>query len=69
MSKKILTEYYEMCEGGVCEDHLTESEKMEVANGATYLTGIMQKSDQLNGNGRIYPHKYLGHFINSQIYR
>ena len=59
MSKKILTEYYEMCEGGICEDHLTESEKMEVANGATFLTGIMQKSDQINGNGRIYPHNVL----------
>ena len=59
MAKKILTEYYEMCEGGVCQDFLTESEKAEVANGATYLTGIMQKSDQLNGNGRIYPHSVL----------
>jgi len=60
MSKKIvLREYYEMCEGGVCQDHLNEAEKIEVANGATYLTGIMQKSDQLNGNGRIYPHNVL----------
>ena len=60
MSKKIvLREYYEMCEGGVCQDHLNEAEKIEVANGTTYLTGIMQKSDQLNGNGRIYPHNVL----------
>lgn len=59
MAKKILTEYYEMCEGGVCQDFLTEAEKVEVANGATYLTGIMQKADQLNGNGRIYPHNVL----------
>lgn len=59
MSKKVLREYYELCEGGVCQDHLTESEKAEVAAGATYLTGIMQKSDQLNGNGRIYPHNVL----------
>tara|TARA_B100000676_G_C18074659_1_gene846761 strand:+ start:2708 stop:3316 length:609 start_codon:yes stop_codon:yes gene_type:complete len=60
MTKKlVLREYYEMCEGGVCQDHLTESEKIEVSNGATYLTGVMQKSDQLNGNGRIYPHNVL----------
>lgn len=59
MAKRVLREYYEMCEGGVCQDHLTEAEKIEVQNGATYLTGIMQKSDQLNGNGRIYPHKVL----------
>ena len=60
MTKKlVLREYYEMCEGGVCQDHLTEAEKSEVSNGATYLTGVMQKSDQLNGNGRIYPHNVL----------
>ena len=59
MAKRVLREYYEMCEGGVCQDHLTEQEKIEVQNGATYLTGIMQKADQLNGNGRIYPHKVL----------
>lgn len=59
MAKKVLREYYEMCEGGICQDFLTESEKVEVQNGATYLTGIMQKADQLNGNGRIYPHRVL----------
>ena len=27
MSKKLLREYYELCEGGVCQDLLTEDEK------------------------------------------
>jgi hypothetical protein len=60
MSKKVLLrEYYELCPGGVCEDFLTEAEKRHVANGGLYLTGVMQKADELNGNGRVYPHKTL----------
>ena len=59
MSKMVLREYYELCEGGVCEDFLTESEKREVKEGALYLTGIMQKSDTPNGNGRVYPSRVL----------
>ena len=43
MSKKVLLrEYYELCEGGVCQDLLTEEEKRLVANGTTILSGIMQ---------------------------
>lgn len=57
--KYLLREYYELCEGGVCQDLLTEEEKVEVANGTMYLTGIMQKANQLNGNGRIYPRHVL----------
>jgi len=30
---KLLREYYELCEGGVCQDLLTEDEKRFVANG------------------------------------
>jgi len=60
MSKKILLrEYYELCEGGVCQDLLTEEEKRLVANGTTILSGIMQKADALNGNGRVYPRNIL----------
>lgn len=56
---KLLREYYEMCEGGVCQDFLTESEKAEVRDGAVYLTGIMQRADAKNGNGRVYPERIL----------
>ena len=44
-NKYLLREYYELCEGGICQDFLTEAEKVEVSNGAMYLTGIMQRAD------------------------
>ena len=59
MGKVLLREYYELCEGGVCQDLLTEEEKRFVSNGGMILSGIMQKSDTVNGNGRVYPHKVL----------
>jgi len=59
MAKVLLREYYELCEGGVCQDLLTEAEKRFVAEGGMILSGIMQKSDTQNGNGRVYPHKVL----------
>jgi hypothetical protein len=59
MGKVLLREYYELCEGGVCQDLLTEDEKRYVANGGMLLSGVMQRSDTQNGNGRIYPHKVL----------
>ena len=60
MSKVILREYYELCEGGVCQDFLTEAEKRMVnEEGAVFLTGIIQCAEQKNGNGRIYPEGVL----------
>ena len=59
MSKKLLREYYALCEGGVCQDLLTEDEKRFVSEGGMILSGIMQMSETQNGNGRIYPHKTL----------
>ena len=56
MSKKLLREYYALCEGGVCQDLLTEEEKRYVADGGMILSGIMQMNETQNGNGRIYPH-------------
>ena len=55
MSKKLLREYYELCEGGVCQDLLTEDEKRFVANGGMILSGKLQEADCRNGNGREYP--------------
>jgi len=55
----LLREYYELCEGGVCQDLLTEDEKRFVSEGGLILSGIMQKCDELNGNGRIYPRTVL----------
>ena len=59
MSKLMLREYYELCEGGVCEDVLSEAEKLEVKNGVVYLSGVMQKANTPNGNGRVYPAQVL----------
>ena len=59
MNKFLLREYFELCSGGVCEDLLTEQEKREIKNGAFYLTGVMQRADAKNGNGRVYPENVL----------
>jgi len=56
---KLLREYYELCEGGICQDLLTEDEKRRVANGAIILSGVMQMAETQNGNGRIYPRSVL----------
>ncbi len=52
---QLLREFYELCEGGVCQDLLTESEKSFVRNGGMMLTGKLQEADVQNGNGRVYP--------------
>jgi hypothetical protein len=62
---KLIREYFELCEGGVCQDLLTEADKKFVAEGGLMLSGIMQKSDTKNGNGRIYPHAILEREINN----
>ena len=59
MKKVLLREYYELCEGGVCQDLLTEDEKAYVADGGMILSGVMQRADAQNGNGRVYPYKVL----------
>tara|TARA_B100001564_G_scaffold199391_1_gene167555 strand:+ start:2059 stop:2667 length:609 start_codon:yes stop_codon:yes gene_type:complete len=56
---KLIREYYELCDGGTCQDLLTEAEKREVAEGAMYLSGCMQKCNTKNANGRIYEKKTL----------
>jgi hypothetical protein len=56
---QLLREYYELCEGGVCQDLLTEAEKRFVKEGGMMLTGKLQEADVQNGNGRIYPHAIM----------
>jgi hypothetical protein len=54
-NKMVLTEYYALCDGGVCQDLLTEHEKRDMAAGNKfYMTGVMQRANARNGNGRIY---------------
>ena len=60
MGKSLLREYYALCDGGVCQDLLTEEEKKLMAAGKKfYMTGCMQKFDTPNGNGRVYSKNIL----------
>ena len=59
MGKKLLREFYELCEGGVCQDLLTESEKKFVSEGGMILSGLMQMCDTENGTGRMYTESVL----------
>jgi hypothetical protein len=53
---QLLREFYELCEGGVCQDLLTEAEKKAVReNNAMFITGKLQEGDTVNGNMRKYP--------------
>ena len=59
VSKYLLREYYQLCPGGVCQDVLTEDEKIQSRNGTVFLSGVMQRCDEQNGNGRIYSESIL----------
>jgi len=59
VAKVLLREYYALCEGGVCQDLLTEEEKRFVRDGGMMLSGKLQEADVQNGNGRIYPYPVL----------
>jgi hypothetical protein len=53
---KLLREFYELCEGGVCQDLLTEAEKRAVReNNTMFITGKLQEGGTVNGNMRKYP--------------
>ena len=56
---KLLREYYELCDGGICQDLLTEAEKRFVSNGGMILSGVIQRCGVPNGNGRIYTEEVL----------
>ena len=60
MNKYLLTEYYELCTNGICDDLLTEEEKRMVREeNAMFLTGVMQRANHLNGNRRVYSRPIL----------
>lgn len=65
MSKALLREYFALCEGGVCQDLLTESEKNFVKEGGMILSGKLQEGDRQNGNGRVYPTGVLSREIDN----
>lgn len=59
MAQQLLKEFFELCEGGICQDLLTEDEKRYVESGGMILSGKVQQADLKNGNGRKYPEKIL----------
>jgi hypothetical protein len=63
MTTSLLREYYALCEGGVCQDLLTEAEKKFVKEGGMILSGKLQEGDRQNGNGRVYPTNVLSREI------
>ena len=67
MTKNLLREFYALCEGGICQDLLSEREKMEMTNGTLYLSGRLQTADKKNGNGRVYPHEVLKREISNYM--
>ena len=56
---QLLREFYELCEGGICQDLLTEDEKRFVKEGGMMLTGRCQHANLPNGNKRVYPLEVL----------
>lgn len=63
MSKPLLREFFELCPDGLCEDILTESDKHFIKQGGMMLSGVVQRADARNGNGRIYPYSVLSREI------
>jgi hypothetical protein len=57
----LLREFFALCPDGVCDvSVLTEQERQLVKEKkAFYMTGVIQKADHLNGNGRWYPEAVL----------
>lgn len=66
MGQRLLREYYELCEGGVCQDLLTEEEKrMVTEDDVIFLSGILQKGGVVNGNRRMYSPELIIREINN----
>lgn len=55
----LLKEYSELCHDGICQDLLNEEEKHLQKSGVVFLSGIIQRANAKNGNGRVYPKKVL----------
>ena len=63
MNKPLLREFFELCPDGICENILTESDKHFIKQGGMMLSGVVQRADARNGNGRIYPYSVLSREI------
>jgi len=66
MNKKyVLREFFPLCEGGICQDLLTEDEKRFVAEGGMIISGKLQQANTKNGNGRVYSEAILKREVNN----
>ena len=57
----LLREFFRLCPDGICDvEALNEQERKLVREEkAMFLTGVMQRADAENGNGRTYPREIL----------
>jgi hypothetical protein len=66
LRNQLIREYYQLESQKGMRKYLTEQEIRDTEqNGTMYLVGIIQASDTVNGNGRIYPHAILEREINN----
>lgn len=54
MAKELLREFYELFPENTDISLLTEEERAFVKDGGVMLSGVMQRSNTKNGNGRVY---------------
>lgn len=61
MQKVLLREFYKLCPDGICDiSVLTEQEQQLQRSGkGIFLSGIFQRGNALNQNGRVYPTEVL----------
>lgn len=56
----LLREYFALCPDGICNKSvLTEEDRAFVKNGGLILTGVGQRANVPNGNGRVYRRSIL----------
>lgn len=58
--KKLIREYYALCPDNICNISLLTEEEIKLKNnGKMLLSGILQRANQKNGNGRVYSREIL----------
>lgn len=59
MKKFLIRESFTLTGTNVRKELLTERDKKFIDSGGIILSGVMQRADAMNGNGRIYPRALL----------
>lgn len=59
-NRLLIREFHALCDGGICMDYLNEDEKRSVTKeGKLILSGVIQRAEAENANGRWYPRPLL----------